>query len=266
MSAQPTTTSTAAAGGPDEESLTIARAAATELARLLPSTVPLEVAAYDPAHGPDQDAVAVRASFVGATSADLVVVADQAVSEALEGSGGTVSLADALRPALEAATATLGAGVLDTAAAAPVGNGLDDDGLIAFALTSGPDAEVSAWFGILLRQGPESLPQQRAAEPVGAPAPQGANGTNGTNGAESRPSMRLLNDVELTLTAEIGRTRLPVRQVLELVPGTVLELDRAAGSAADLMVNGRLVARGEVVVVDEDYGIRITEIVATEGA
>jgi flagellar motor switch protein FliN/FliY len=74
-------------------------------------------------------------------------------------------------------------------------------------------------------------------------------------------SLRLLHDVEMTLTAEIGRTKLPVRQVLELVPGTVLELDRAAGAPADVLVNGRLVARGEVVVVDEDYGIRITEIV-----
>jgi flagellar motor switch protein FliN/FliY len=72
----------------------------------------------------------------------------------------------------------------------------------------------------------------------------------------------MLYDVEMTLTAEIGRTRLPVRQVLELAPGVVLELDRTAGSPADVMVNGRLVARGEVVVVDEVYGIRVTEIVA----
>ncbi len=271
MSAQPTTTSTAPHGAGDEESLTIARAAATELARLLPSTVPLEVAAYDPTAGPAEDAVAVRSSFVGAIGAELVVVADQAVAEALEGSGGSVSLADALRPALEAATATLGAGVLDTATSAPVGTSLDDDGMIAFALTSGPEAEVNAWFGILLRQGPESVPQQRAAESgahtdgAAADSVNGAGGTNGANGTANRPSLRLLNDVELTLTAEIGRTRLPVRQVLELVPGTVLELDRAAGAPADLMVNGRLVARGEVVVVDEDYGIRITEIVATEG-
>ena len=68
----------------------------------------------------------------------------------------------------------------------------------------------------------------------------------------------------MTLTAELGRTKLPIREVLELVPGTVLELDRAAGSPADLMVNGRLIARGEIVVIDEDYGIRITEIVAEE--
>ena len=68
----------------------------------------------------------------------------------------------------------------------------------------------------------------------------------------------------MTLTVELGRARLPVRQVLELTPGAVLELDRSAGAPADVMVNGRLIARGEVVVVDEDYGIRITEIVAGE--
>ena len=82
--------------------------------------------------------------------------------------------------------------------------------------------------------------------------------------AHERADLRLLFDVEMTLTAEIGRTRLPVRQVLDLLPGSVLELDRAAGAPADLMINGRLIARGEVVVIDEDYGIRITEIVSAD--
>jgi flagellar motor switch protein FliN/FliY len=81
-----------------------------------------------------------------------------------------------------------------------------------------------------------------------------------------RASLNVLYDVEMTLTAELGRTRLPVRQVLELTPGSVLELDRAAGSPADVMVNGRLIARGEVVVIDEEFGIRITEIVTGDGA
>jgi len=65
---------------------------------------------------------------------------------------------------------------------------------------------------------------------------------------------------------EIGRTRMTVKELLQLTPGAVVELDRAAGSPADLLVNGRLIARGEIVVVDEDYGIRVTEIVpgATE--
>ena len=52
-----------------------------------------------------------------------------------------------------------------------------------------------------------------------------------------------------------------VRELLSLVPGAVIELDRAAGGPADLLVNGRLIARGEVVVIDENFGIRITEIV-----
>ena len=72
----------------------------------------------------------------------------------------------------------------------------------------------------------------------------------------------LLMDVPLRVTVELGRTRMSVRQVLELQSGSVVELDRMAGEAVDVMVNDRLMARGEVVVVDDKFGIRITEIVA----
>ena len=65
----------------------------------------------------------------------------------------------------------------------------------------------------------------------------------------------------MDVTAELGRTRMTVRDLLALTPGAVLELDRAAGSPADLLVNGRLIARGEVVVVDENFGLRVTEII-----
>jgi flagellar motor switch protein FliN/FliY len=75
-------------------------------------------------------------------------------------------------------------------------------------------------------------------------------------------SIDLLMDVPLKITVELGRTRLSVRQVLELQSGSVVELDRMAGEAVDVMVNDRLMARGEVVVVDDKFGIRITEIVA----
>jgi flagellar motor switch protein FliN/FliY len=77
--------------------------------------------------------------------------------------------------------------------------------------------------------------------------------------------MKVLYDVELSLTVEIGRTRLLMRDVMNLVPGAVLELDRSAGSPADILVNGRIIARGEVVVVDEDYAVRVTEILSPEG-
>lgn len=225
------------------------RAAAEELAALLPTAVPLQVGEFDPAMAPSPSASAVRAHFVGSTSADLLVVADQAIAAALASAGDDVSAADALRPALEAAAATLGAGVLDTAESLPLGNSFGDPDIEVYALV-GDDGVAQAWFGIRVRV---IASQVRAtAEPAMMDA------------ATERARMRLLHDVELVLTAEIGHTRLPMHQVLDLVPGTILELDRAAGAPADVMVNGRLVARGEVVVVDEDYGIRITEIVSSE--
>jgi flagellar motor switch protein FliN/FliY len=78
--------------------------------------------------------------------------------------------------------------------------------------------------------------------------------------------LALLNDVELGVTAELGRRRLTVRELLSLSPGSVVELDRAAGSPVDVLVNGTLIARGEVVVIDEEFGIRISEIVSPEAA
>ena len=66
------------------------------------------------------------------------------------------------------------------------------------------------------------------------------------------------------VTAELGRRRMTVRDLLALTPGSVIELDRAAGSPVDVLVNGTLIARGEVVVIDEEFGIRIAEIVAAE--
>ena len=73
-------------------------------------------------------------------------------------------------------------------------------------------------------------------------------------------SIDLLADVELSLTVELGRTSIPVREVLQLGPGSIVELHKLAGEAVDVLVNGKLIARGEVVVVDESFGIRLTEI------
>jgi flagellar motor switch protein FliN/FliY len=72
--------------------------------------------------------------------------------------------------------------------------------------------------------------------------------------------LRLLGDVQLELSVQLGRVRLPLRDLLSLSPGAVLELDRNAGDPVDVLVNGRLIARGEVVVVDGDFGVRISEI------
>jgi flagellar motor switch protein FliN/FliY len=79
----------------------------------------------------------------------------------------------------------------------------------------------------------------------------------------SRASYDLLMDVEMDVTAELGRARMTVRALLDLEPGSIVELDRMAGSPVDLLVNGRLIARGEVVVIDEEFALRVTEIVAS---
>ena len=78
--------------------------------------------------------------------------------------------------------------------------------------------------------------------------------------------LHLLREVELGISVELGRSRMTVREVLGLAPGAVVELDRPAGSPVDVLVNGTLMARGEVVVVDDEYAVRVTEIVNTDPA
>jgi flagellar motor switch protein FliN/FliY len=79
--------------------------------------------------------------------------------------------------------------------------------------------------------------------------------------ASALPSSFVLADVEMGVTAELGRCQMSVRELLSITPGAVIDLDRTAGSPVDVLVNGTLIARGEVVVIDEEFGIRISEIV-----
>jgi flagellar motor switch protein FliN/FliY len=74
--------------------------------------------------------------------------------------------------------------------------------------------------------------------------------------------LNVLQNVEMNVTVELGRTTMPIRELLALKPGMVVEIDRAAGAPIDVLVNGRLIALGEVVVIDEEFGIRITDIVS----
>ena len=101
-------------------------------------------------------------------------------------------------------------------------------------------------------------PFSPAAGPGEAAAGLGGAGRS----AAPRGTLDLLLDVPLQITVELGQTQRTVRELLEMAPGTVVELDRLAGEPVDLLVNGRLIARGEVVVIDENFGIRITDIVS----
>ena len=78
---------------------------------------------------------------------------------------------------------------------------------------------------------------------------------------KSQASLEMLMDVPLKITVELGRTRMSLRQTLELVQGSVIELDRLAGDPVDVFVNDRLLAKGEVVVVDDKFAVRITELI-----
>lgn len=78
---------------------------------------------------------------------------------------------------------------------------------------------------------------------------------------EANLNLELVMDIPVTLSLEVGRTRLSVRQLLQLGRGAVIELDRLAGEPMDVKVNGVLVAHGEVVVVNEKFGIRLTDVV-----
>jgi flagellar motor switch protein FliN/FliY len=77
---------------------------------------------------------------------------------------------------------------------------------------------------------------------------------------ENSEKLGMLMDVSLLVTVELGRTHLTVKEVLDLQKGSVVELNRTAGEAVDIYVNEHLLARGEVVVVDDKFGVRITEI------
>lgn len=98
----------------------------------------------------------------------------------------------------------------------------------------------------------EQNDQEPEAKPVAAAA------------AQPDP-MALLRDVEVELTIEIGRKRMRIADVVKLGPGRTVELDKMAGEPLELLVNGRIIGRGEAVVVGDRYAIRITEIVTPEG-
>ncbi len=114
------------------------------------------------------------------------------------------------------------------------------------------EAAQAAQFAELLEQ---EQRQRAAAQPPAAEAsiPSGVPGD---------VNLDVILDVPVTLSMEVGRTRIPIRNLLQLNQGSVVELDRAAGEPLDVFVNGTLVAHGEVVVVNEKFGIRLTDVIS----
>lgn len=246
-------------------------AAAQAAAQRLPSSQPLQPGTpstdtNDPALLPQDAAGGVTCRLSGAVQGEAVlVVAGELVQALQESPLGALELAPAVQPAFEAAAATLGQVVVEQGRELAPELALDalpGIGATVVVPLVTAEGEVHATFALALNA--------QAASGAGAAGPAAAGaGAPGAQIPQARRAagLELLRDVEMEVTAELGRTRMTVRELLSLAPGAVVELDRTAGSPADVLVNGTLLARGEVVVVDEDFGIRITEIVVdTDGA
>lgn len=113
------------------------------------------------------------------------------------------------------------------------------------------------------RPAPAPAEAKPAAKPQAEPArfdnlkPDAAAAAKG-----GEVNLDVILDVSVTLSMEVGRTRIPIRNLLQLNQGSVVELERAAGEPLDIYVNGTLVAHGEVVVVNEKFGVRLTDIIS----
>ncbi len=200
----------------------------------------------------------VAEPFAGAVIADLegaatgriaVLVGDDLVAALASSPLGGLDLSAALQPTLDAFAEALGVRV---GAARQVDPALVVGDLGATFLTI-PLTGADTAAAIL-------VPEDVLLDAAFAPKPEAAPVVEEAPRVAHRRGIEMLHGVDMEVTVEIGRARMTVRDLLDLSPGAVLELDRAAGSPADLLVNGRLIARGEVVVIDEDFGLRITEI------
>lgn len=229
--------------------------AVTEAMSQIPSPEPLMPDApteqSTPTSMPDPAGAAITAYLGGGAEGKVLLVIGEDLVNALTGTPiGDVEPSRALTPALETLATALG-GRLDGSATATEVEGCLD------VLTGG----VTVLVPLLAGESVHALVGVSLTEPE----PPKAAGSGLTAGSAATSwGIDMLRDVEMEVTCELGRTRMTVRQLLALAPGDVVELDRLAGAPADLLVNGTLLAHGEVVVVDESFGLRITEIVTKD--
>jgi len=108
-----------------------------------------------------------------------------------------------------------------------------------------------------------ALAEQEEADQVGVePAELDDFADEGAKGHEE--NLDVILDIPVTISMEIGRTKISIRNLLQLNQGSVVELDRLAGEPMDVLVNGTLIAHGEVVVVNEKFGIRLTDVISAQ--
>ncbi|XKE45453.1 flagellar motor switch protein FliN [Halomonas organivorans] len=149
---------------------------------------------------------------------------------------------------------------------------LDDDWAAAMAEQQGDDApgeDEDPWAAAMAEQAATESAQEeeppaeeepsKPAQPAGESVFQPLEQAQGEGGVPR--DLEMIMDIPVKLTVELGRTKLTIKQLLELAQGSVVELEGLAGEPMDILINGYLIAQGEVVVVEDKYGIRITEII-----
>lgn len=219
---------------------------------------------------PAEDALVLVVPLDGSPDHRLVAVVSPGLLTAM-GLPDADGLADAMGPVLSAlagdgapstADAKLGIGLVGLADVPGAASG--QGALIAAGLFLGSDHVAT--LGISITASSESdgdasdaTPQPASAMDLPDVAPTRTRSSADASGTGR--SLDLLRNVEMNVTAELGRAKMTVADLLSLTPGSVVELDRTAGTPIDVMVNGTLIARGEVVVIDEEFGVRISEIV-----
>lgn len=119
---------------------------------------------------------------------------------------------------------------------------------------AGADAEEDPWAA--------ALGEQADAEAENAPVEQLSDSSKSTFSSDMNLDMVL--ELPVTISMEIGRTKISIRNLLQLSQGSVIELDRLAGEAMDVLVNDTLIAHGEVVVVNDKFGIRLTDVISAD--
>jgi len=133
-----------------------------------------------------------------------------------------------------------------------------DTSLASLGLSSSPTSSVPAAGGGGIPAG------GGGGAPVAAPPALTPMHSGGPFGSTGNKALDLLMDIELPIVIELGRTQMSLKRILELGPGAIVEMDRLAGEPVDILINGKVVARGEVVVVDENFGVRIIALVSPE--
>ena len=202
----------------------------------------------------DPTARAVRMSLVGPQDVTVTIAVATRVAEVAMLSAE--SLAAALEPALAAAAGALDPTIFGALSLASIDEVTVEAPHNAWAVP----LEDAAGVGAVVMLATTVV--EEAPAPEALPAHEFQALAKPAFGSAVSRSLDMLHDVEMAVTVELGRTRMTVREILGLAPGTVVELDRAAGAPVDVVVNGTLIARGEVVVIDEEFGIRVTEIVS----